>query len=70
MYYADNNDQHPYGNENEFHQDHHNLEDPNQYQNQEDPHHQSLTDQPDLTNNKQTDNNQYNDYDNLPSAES
>ena len=70
MYYANNNDQHPYGNENEFHQDHYKLKDPNQNQNQEDPHHQSLTDQPDLTNNEQTNNNnQYDDYDNLSSAD-
>ena len=69
MYYTDNNDQDPYGNKNEFHQDHYELEDPNQNQNHEDPQRQSLTNQPDLTNNEQTNNNnQYDDYDNLSSA--
>ena len=71
MYYADNDNQHPYGNENEFHHDYYDLDGPNHYQNNENPNHQSLVNQPDLTNNEQTDdNNEYDDYDNLSSADS
>ena len=71
MYYANNDNQHPYGNKNEFHHDHNDLDNPNHYQNHKDPNHQSLVDQPDLTNNEQTDdNNEYDDYDNLSSADS
>ena len=70
MYYADNHNQQPYGNENEIHQNHYNPDDPNQQnQNQEDPNHHSLTDQTDLAHEQQANNNnQYDDYDNLSSA--
>ena len=71
MYYADNNNQHPYEDENEFHQDHYDLDDSNHYQYHNNPDPQSSVDQPDLTNNEQTDNNnEYDDYDNLSSANS
>ena len=71
LYYANNDNQHPYANKNEFHHDHYDLDDPNHYHNHKDPNHQSLVDQPDLTNNEQTDdNNEYNGYDNLSSADS
>ena len=71
MYYADNNNHHPYEDENEFYQDHYELNDSNHYQHHEDPNQQSLVDQPDLTNNEQTDNNtEYDDYDNLSSTDS
>ena len=71
MYYSDNDDQCPHEDENKFHQDHYNLDDSNHYQNHKSPNHQSLVDQPDLTNNEQTDNsNEYDDYDNLSSADS
>ena len=71
MYYANNDNQHPYEDENEFHQDPFDLDDSNHHQNHENPNHQSLIDQPDLTNNEQTNNNnEYDDYDNLSSSDS
>ena len=71
MYYTDNNNHHPYEDETEFDQDHYEPNDSIHYQNHEDTNQQSLVDQPDITNNEQTDNNtKYDDYDNLSSAES
>ena len=71
MYYANNDNHHPYEDENEFHQDHYDLDDSNHYQYHDNPNPQSSVDQPDLTNNEPTDNNnEYDDYDNLSSTDS
>ena len=71
MYYADNNNHHPYEDENEFDQDHYEPNDSIHYQNHEDTNQRSFADQPDITNSEQNDNNtEYDDYDNLSSAES
>ena len=66
MYYADNHNQYPHGNENKIHKNHYDPDDPNQ----QDPNHQSFTNQAYLTHDEQANNNnKYDDYDNLSPAD-